>query len=330
MIRIATRVPDHGRLAPWRFILYRGEARHEIGEQLAALAESAKARCRRAGCSRRRTRFSRAPLVIGVVSEPKDTSKNPAMGDVPVRRRGGDEPGDRRQCAWLRRQLDHQLVFRRGGGRRILGLAPHERVVGFVHIGTFAGALPERPRPEIAALYADYRGRGKVEARCSTNRRRPRAAARSVQGDRGAASDRLDLDAERGRRGQPRALFVLQRVLERAAAGLVLVRRREGQRQPSPTRRGEFVANLVGAAIWPAKMNATSVDAPRGVSEFGYAGLTPAPSRLVAPPRVAGAPAALECRVTEVISPEGARRTCRPAPSWSSAKWSASTSTTRF
>ena len=50
-------------------------------------------------------------------------------------------------------------------------------------------------------------------------------------------------------------------------------------------------------------MNATSVDAPRGVSEFGYAGLTPAPCRMVAAPRVAEAPAALECRVTEILEP---------------------------
>jgi flavin reductase (DIM6/NTAB) family NADH-FMN oxidoreductase RutF len=67
---------------------------------------------------------------------------------------------------------------------------------------------------------------------------------------------------------------------------------------------GEFVANLVGAHI-AREMNATSVDAPRGVSEFGYAGLTPAPSRLVAAPRVAEAHAALECRVTETFEPKG-------------------------
>ncbi|MBN9075182.1 MAG: flavin reductase [Rhizobiales bacterium 65-79] len=67
---------------------------------------------------------------------------------------------------------------------------------------------------------------------------------------------------------------------------------------------GEFVANLVGRHIF-REMNATSVDAPRGVSEFGYAGLTPAPSRLVAAPRVAEAHAALECRVTETFEPKG-------------------------
>lgn len=66
---------------------------------------------------------------------------------------------------------------------------------------------------------------------------------------------------------------------------------------------GEFVANLVGRDL-AEKMNYTSVNAPRGVNEFVYADLAMAPSRLVRPPRVAAAPAALECRVTEVIHPK--------------------------
>jgi flavin reductase (DIM6/NTAB) family NADH-FMN oxidoreductase RutF len=66
---------------------------------------------------------------------------------------------------------------------------------------------------------------------------------------------------------------------------------------------GEFVVNLVGRAL-AEKMNASSVDAPLGVSEFDYAGLETAPSRLVRPPRVAGAPAALECKLTEIFRPK--------------------------
>lgn len=66
---------------------------------------------------------------------------------------------------------------------------------------------------------------------------------------------------------------------------------------------GEFVANLVSRDL-AERMNRTAVDAPRGVSEFGYADLAMAPSRLVAPPRVAAAPAALECRVTEIFRPK--------------------------
>jgi len=67
---------------------------------------------------------------------------------------------------------------------------------------------------------------------------------------------------------------------------------------------GEFTANLVSRDL-AQKMNASSVDAPRGVPEFGYAGLTPVASRLVAAPRVGEAYAALECKVTEIHRPRG-------------------------
>lgn len=67
---------------------------------------------------------------------------------------------------------------------------------------------------------------------------------------------------------------------------------------------GEFVVNLASRDLAEA-VNASAVDAPRGVSEFPYAGLTPAASRLVAPPRVAEAHAALECKVTEIREPRG-------------------------
>ena len=79
----------------------------------------------------------------------------------------------------------------------------------------------------------------------------------------------------------------------------------EGQKDSSSlaAETGEFVANLVGRDL-AEKMNRTAVDSPRGVSESPYAGLTEAPSRLVAPPRVAEAPAALECKVTEVLRPK--------------------------
>ena len=66
---------------------------------------------------------------------------------------------------------------------------------------------------------------------------------------------------------------------------------------------GEFVANLVSSDL-AQKMNASSVDAPRGISEFGYSGLTPVSSRLVAAPRVGEAYAALECKVTEIHRPK--------------------------
>jgi flavin reductase (DIM6/NTAB) family NADH-FMN oxidoreductase RutF len=65
---------------------------------------------------------------------------------------------------------------------------------------------------------------------------------------------------------------------------------------------GEFVANFVSENL-AQQMNATSVNAPRGVSEFGVAGLHEAPCKRVSAPRVAEAYAALECKVTQVLVP---------------------------
>jgi flavin reductase (DIM6/NTAB) family NADH-FMN oxidoreductase RutF len=66
----------------------------------------------------------------------------------------------------------------------------------------------------------------------------------------------------------------------------------------------EFVCNL---ANWDLReqMNATSAPLPRGVNEMERAGLEPAPSRLVKPPRVAASPCALECRLIKIVPIEG-------------------------
>jgi len=63
---------------------------------------------------------------------------------------------------------------------------------------------------------------------------------------------------------------------------------------------GEFVWSMATYAL-REQMNATSAGLPRGESEFAHAGLAAAPSTLVRPPRVAASPAALECRVTQVL-----------------------------
>ncbi len=63
---------------------------------------------------------------------------------------------------------------------------------------------------------------------------------------------------------------------------------------------GEFVCNLVTRSL-AEKMNQTSASLPQGVSEFEFAKLEAAPSRMVKPPRVADAPAALECKLVQIV-----------------------------
>ncbi|GGA85005.1 flavin reductase [Brucella endophytica] len=76
---------------------------------------------------------------------------------------------------------------------------------------------------------------------------------------------------------------------------------------------GEFAVNLVTEDLLE-KMNASSVNAPRGVSEFDYAGLTPVPCELIGAPRVGEAHAALECVVTDIR--EATDRHGRPCGNW--------------
>lgn len=158
MLRAATRVPDHGRLEPWRFILYRGDVRIEIGKKLAALAEKREGPLPEGRRNQELARFSRAPLVIGVVSSPKENPKIPqwemflsggmaAMNLITAANALGY--GTNMITNWY---SDNEE------GRALLGLAPHERVVGFIHIGSYDGSAPERPRPDVSRLYSDYSG----------------------------------------------------------------------------------------------------------------------------------------------------------------------------
>ena len=158
ILRAATRVPDHGRLAPWRFILYRGEARHDVGKRLADLAERREGPLTEGRRQQELTRFARAPLVIGVVSSPKE---NPKIPQWEMFLSGGAAAMNLLLAAnalGFGANCITNWYSDTDEGRAMLGLAPHERVVGFVHIGTYEGIPPERPRPDPAALVSDYSG----------------------------------------------------------------------------------------------------------------------------------------------------------------------------
>ena len=75
----------------------------------------------------------------------------------------------------------------------------------------------------------------------------------------------------------------------------------------------EFAWNLVTRPL-AERMNASCASVPPEVSEFELAGLTPAPSRLIAVPRVAESPVSFECRVTQIIALLGADGA--PAGAW--------------
>ena len=158
MLTAATRVPDHGRLAPWRFILYRGDVRKKIGEKLLELAEKREGPLPDNRRNQELTRFSRAPLVIGVISSPKE---NPKIPQWEMFLSGGMAAMNLMHAAnalGYGTNMISNWYSDTEEGRALLGLAPHERMIGFVHIGTHDGPGFERPRPDVSTLYADYSG----------------------------------------------------------------------------------------------------------------------------------------------------------------------------
>lgn len=158
ILTAAARVPDHGMLEPWRFILYRGEQRVEVGQQLAALAEEKFGPLNEARRQQELTRFSRAPLVVGIVAV---TQPSPKIPQWEMFLSGGAAAMNLMIAAnalgyatnWITNWYSDDE-----DGRKILGLSPAERVIGFVHIGTFNGSLADRPRPDVSSLVTDYAG----------------------------------------------------------------------------------------------------------------------------------------------------------------------------
>ncbi|MBW8312017.1 MAG: nitroreductase [Rhizobium sp.] len=156
MLAEAVRVPDHGKLAPWRFLAIRGDARHALGELLAARALERDPAAPAATVEKDRQRFSHAPLVLAVVGRLTPGHKVPEQEQLLS---GGAVCFALLQAAqalgfgaqWLTGWAAYDPVV-----TARLGLQANETVLGFIHLGTPSGEVPERQRPDPAALLAEW------------------------------------------------------------------------------------------------------------------------------------------------------------------------------
>lgn len=152
LLRIASRVPDHGKLVPWRFVVIEGDARHRIGETIAAAYRADNPGADEGKASVEAGRLARAPLVVAVVARGEPHVKIPdweqllsagavCMTLVIAANAAGFG------TSWLTEWFSFD--------RRVLdamGLGPRERVAGFIHIGRTAERPPGRPRPALADI----------------------------------------------------------------------------------------------------------------------------------------------------------------------------------
>ena len=109
ILTIGARVPDHGKLTPWRFIVFEGEARARAGDIIAQVFAKKNPSAPAADIEVEKRRLMDAPLVIAVVSFTRPHPKVPAW-EQKLSRRERDEHRHRGDRARLRRQLAHRLV----------------------------------------------------------------------------------------------------------------------------------------------------------------------------------------------------------------------------
>ena len=156
LLTVASRVPDHGKLTPWRFIVFEGEARLRAGEAIADAYLQDHAGAKPELVAFERHRLARAPLVVAVVSRAAPHVKIPEWEQVL-------SAGAAAMNLVL---ASHALGFAANWitewyaydprVRRALGLADHEKIAGFVHIGRPAHPPEDRPRPLLSDIVTRY------------------------------------------------------------------------------------------------------------------------------------------------------------------------------
>jgi nitroreductase len=152
MLTVAARVPDHGMMKPWRFIVLPKETRAPLVDKLIANFRAGNPNAAEAEAEKQRARFGGSPLIVTVVSK---ISPNPKVPDLEQLLSAGAA------CMNLLNAA-HALGFGANwltgwaafdnSSKELFGLADNEQIVGFVHIGTLKGEVFQRPRPDLSQI----------------------------------------------------------------------------------------------------------------------------------------------------------------------------------
>jgi len=156
ILTIGARVPDHGKLAPWRFIIFEGDARVRAGDIIAKVFAKKNPQAGAAEIEIEKKRLTDAPLVIGVVSFTKPHPKVPpweqelsagasAMNIVTAATALGYG------ACWLTGWFAFDRDVLDG-----LGLKADEKLAAFIHIGTPSRPSQDRPRPSLSEIVTRF------------------------------------------------------------------------------------------------------------------------------------------------------------------------------
>ncbi len=156
LLTIASRVPDHGKLAPWRFIVFSGDARLKAGEAIAAVFQARYPDAKADHVEAERLRLTRAPLVVAVVSRAAPHAKIPEWEQVlSAGAAAMNLVLAAHALGYAANWITEWYAYDRGA-LNALGVGAEEKIAGFVHIGRSAGRPEDRPRPALADIVTHY------------------------------------------------------------------------------------------------------------------------------------------------------------------------------
>lgn len=156
ILAIAARVPDHGKLFPFRFIVLDGDARARAGDVLARARAAANPSADASELEIERARFLRAPTVVAVVSRVDRAHKTPeweqlmTAGAVGLNLLLAANAHGFAGC-WITEWYSYDEAV-----RAAFGLGTMERFVGFHYLGTASEPPRERQRPKMADLITRF------------------------------------------------------------------------------------------------------------------------------------------------------------------------------
>lgn len=156
LLTIASRVPDHGKLTPWRFIVFEGEARLAAGAPIAAAFGAAHPDAAPDQIAFEANRLARAPLVIAVVSRAGPHVKIPEWEQ---QMSAGASAMSLAMAAHAMGYAASWLTEWYAYDRAVLdalGLSANERMAGFVHIGRPVKPPEDRERPKLESIVTRY------------------------------------------------------------------------------------------------------------------------------------------------------------------------------
>jgi nitroreductase len=156
LLTIASRVPDHGRAVPWRFIVIGPEGGARLGALIAATFMADHPDAAEAAIDAERQRLLRAPLVIAIVSRPHAHPKAPEWEQILSAGAAGMNLLTAANAMGYAANWHTEWYAYDRRILRELGLSEQERIAGFVHIGTATEPPADRPRPALRDIVTRY------------------------------------------------------------------------------------------------------------------------------------------------------------------------------